>query len=138
MKDRLVSVVKDRHLCEWRDGEDRCADVCEYKLAIERSDGSIAMVSAHDADAIECTSIASFLEDYDSDGSLGEVSRVDLERFNLYLDGNYSVIGLDYAATYADMLDCIARSKVTITSDLRKHLEVVLKDIVTMLEDDAK
>jgi len=138
MKDRLVSVVKDRHLCEWRDGDDRCADVCEYKLAIERGDGSIAMVSAHDADAIECTSIASFLEDYDSDDAYHEVSRVDLEQFNLYLDGNYNVIGPDFAATYADMLDCIVRSKVRITSDLRKHLEVVLKDIVTILEDDAK
>lgn len=133
-----MNVMKDRHLCEWRDGEDRCADVCEYKLVVQRGDGTIALLSAGIADEIEDTSLDNFIKEFDEGRGCAIVKKVGYRDFVDYLEGNFAVVCANYAETYADLVSYIAESGVEIDDKLRKHLVEVLNYLVDILGEDEE
>ena len=65
MEDRLVQVIKEKHLLTWKDGDDTGVGIGEYKLIFQHGN-EIVIISELNEEGVTDQTIDEFMQDYDN------------------------------------------------------------------------
>lgn len=118
---KIISIIKDRHFVEWKDGEHLLPGVCDYKVVFEQ-DGELFTGSLSDLDDISGSAddiVDSLVRECVEDIIVSK------EQLDKYVDGRKSLTGYGFTSAFAGVLRIMHRGNAHI--DDRTHY--VLSDI---------
>lgn len=131
--DRLINIIKDKHLLTWKDGELTGEGVGEYKLFFEHN-GDVVVMS--ELDDMNFESIEYYMKAYDKGEGFRPYQRIcvgwdELEKF---LNDMRELTGNDSIETFCEVVKDLADSGISVHSDVRGHLEELQESLTTLLK----
>ena len=133
MEDRLVQIIKEKHLLTWKDGEDTGVGVGEYKLVFQHDD-DIVIISELNSAGITDQTVSEFMNDYDKgEGYSPYDGMVSWEKYNEFLKGMENIYGEGTHETFKQVIHAMAEGGVTVDRSIRCELEDIYNDIRKIL-----
>lgn len=133
MEDRLVQVIKEKHLLTWKDGDDTGVGVGEYKMIFQHGNEIVIMSELNECGLREQT-ISEFMEEYEKDeGYRPHDDFVSWEEYKKFIEGMENIYGEGAHGTFKDVIHSLADGGVRIHRDLRSELEYIYEDIGKIL-----
>ena len=134
MEDRLVQVIKGRHLLTWKDGEDFGVGVGEYKLIFQHGN-EIVIMSELDEDGITDQTVEEFMQSYDKGGGYRpHANYISWDEYKMFMNGMENIYREGVHEAFKNVIHSMAKTGVTIHKDIRRELEEIYTDIKRILE----
>ena len=135
MEDRLVQIIKEKHLVTWKE-RDNLRGVCcaDLKLVFQHND-DITIVSELEECYLHDQPISEYLADYDKgEGFLPYGDCVTFEAYMQFLKDMQEINGSDSPhGVVKDVIHAMAHSGVNVDKELRRQLEYLSEEIGKIL-----
>ena len=135
MEDRLVQIIKEKHLVTWKERDNlRGVAAAEIKLVFQHGD-DIAIVSELEECYLHDQPISEYLSSYDKgEGFLPYGDCVTFEAYMQFLKDMQEINGSDSPhGVVKDVIHALAHSGVNVDKELRRQLEYLYEEIGKIL-----
>ena len=135
MEDRLVQIIKEKHLVTWKERDNlHGVAAAEIKLVFQRDD-DITIVSELEECYLHDQPISEYLSSYDNgEGYLPYGDCVTFEAYMQFLKDMQEINGGDTPhGVFKDVIHALAHSGVNVDKELRRQLEYLFECISKIL-----
>ena len=133
MEDRLVQVIKEKHLLTWKDGDDTGVGVGEYKMIFQHGN-EIVIISELNEEGVTDQTVDEFMQDYDKgEGYHPHDDYVSWDEYKKFMQGMENIYGEGIHETFKQVIHAMAECGASIHKDIRRELEYIYEDIGKIL-----
>jgi hypothetical protein len=133
MEDRLVQIIKEKHILTWEDNGNTGVAAGELKLVFQHGDEIVILSELNESSMDD--SVEHYMESYEKDDYYRQHGRfVPKEDYFKFMAGMKNIYGSGVHSTFMDVITVLADGGAVVDKDICRELEIINDAIGRILQ----